>query len=498
MTDFLVSPKQHGALGGGADDTAALQATGDFCAASKGAVMVLDDNFRCSGPLTSSGGLTIRGAVSSGNNSGTNKSTITWDLAPETLECGLQITGQNWSIEGVALNGSGRARRVLQLEAASVGRLRDSVINGPAGADPLAPGACIWGFGLINVAIEGCTLLHNNTAAPYARGIDVQAENSHEKGYAPGVIYYGFDNASAIRDCRIYGHAANIIADGGTYTVENCDFQGWSVLDDGKVILSGTSTQFGFTGNYAEFKAAPDGTPHKTPMKWVRMAGSNNFLLVTGNRGYMVPTKEPGSICFDLGQGNAYYRSAIVKNNAAHRFESGFTLRPRATESWTEFEGNSVGQATYLFAPQSYYKPTAARGWAQTYPGRFAGLRAGDLADTRIVSRTEGATEAGLWVTQAGPALDLTYGNLIYYNGAAGATLGYIGTVPEHLAGATFRIFNGSDDAVNLAGGNGKGGTFLANAGSQIPAGGVAVVTALPTRVMLVETITAAACERAA
>lgn len=498
MTDFLVSPKQHGAFGGGADDTAALQATIDFCAASKGAVMVLDDNYRCSGTLTSAGRLTIRGAMSSGNNTATDKSSIQWSLASEPLECGLQITGQNWSIEGIALNGAGKARRVLQLEAASVGRFRDSVIKGAIGTDPESPGACIWGFGLINVIIEGCTLLHNSASAPYARGIDVQAENSHEKGYAPGVIYYGFDNGSAIRDSRIYGHMANIIADGGTYTVENCDFQGWSVLDDGKVILPGTSTQLNFTGNYAEYQAAPDGTPHKMPMKWFRMAGSNHLLVIAGNRGYMVPVKDHGSICYDIGQGNAYYRSAIIQNNAAHRFESGFSLRPRAAESWTVFEGNSVGQAVNLFAPQSYYKPTAARGWSQTYPGRFVGLRGSGLDDDRIVARTEGATEAGLWVTQAGPALDLTFGNLIYYNGAAGATLGYIGTVPEHMAGATFRIFNGSDDAVTLAVGDGKGGTFLANAGSQIPAGGVAVVTALPTRVMLVETITAAACECAA
>ena len=423
----LVSPRDFGANPNNfGDNTASVQAAIDYCGVSRGAILYVDGYYRCNSTLTVSAPLHAIGQDSSGGNSNVDKSVISFEGMNAGNEFGLRVLGQNWSFRNIAFKGGSRAKKVLSLEAASVGRLVDCAIRSPHNTDATSPGACIWGYGLINVSISGCTIIHRQ----YSRGIDVRESN---KPNGSG-IYYGFDNGSHIKSCRIYGDMANIFADGGTFEISNCDFEGTSLIDTGKVVIPGTSTKLIFSGNYCEYNNSINSNDLKTPVIWLQNQGDGHVFVIFGNTAYNTPSREPGSIAFDLGSGSpsSYYNQAHVFGNNLNRFESAFSLRGRQNAGYTLLQANIVGETSRTFASKSYYQSSQSRSSGAFFPGVIAPVVSSGANSHAILDdalRTEGQTRADMWTTQTESTLDLSIGNKLSYTGSAGAELTYGGRV---------------------------------------------------------------------
>jgi len=468
----LVSPRDFGGNpNNSGDNTAAVQSAIDYCQSSRGAILYIDGYYRCNSTITVIGNLHAIGQDSSGGNSGTDKSVISFEGMTAGNEFGIRVIGQNWSFRNIAFKGGARAKKIMSLEAASVGRLIDCNVRAPHNSDQESPGSCIWGYGLINVEISGCTIIHRQ----FSRGIDVRESNKP----AGSGIYYGFDNGSNIKSCRVYGDMANIIADGGTFEISNCDFQGISLLDTGKVIVPGTSTKLIFSGNYCEYNNAINSQPTKTPVIWLQNQGSGHSFTIFGNTAYNTPSREAGSIALDLGGGSpsAYYALAYVVGNGLNRFESAFSLRGRQNAGYTFLQANSVGETLRTFATKSYYQPGQSRGSGGFYPGVYSPTVSSEVNSHSVLDdsiRTEGQTRADMWMTQTQATIDLSVGNKVSYTGVFGAELTYGGRV------SGFTVTNGGSgytSATVAVSANGIGGKNAV--GQATVSGGVVTGIAL-------------------
>jgi hypothetical protein len=441
--DGHISPKCFGAIGdNSSDDTDALKAAiayvADSNSSARGCKLIIDGFFRVGDtleiPRRGSSGFRIEGTSAGANSNNETGGIISWEYAPDNLRAGITTRAANVHITNVGLMGAGRLRRIIELRDAQGFRLRDCAVRGAKNNDYAMPGTCIWGFGQINSIIDGCTIGHGG----YSRGIDVQSSNGTEFGFTTGQIYYGFDNGSIISGCRFFGNMASAIIDGGNFTFQNSDISGALLIDSGKVVVVGQSTNLIFQGNYFEVHQDQqiktfgyfDSTTNPgglNPMVCLNIPGGNN-VNIFGNTFYTKPDREPGSVAISA-TGN--YRRLLVMGNSIGRFETGIRGNGQNGATDVLIQSNNffhvnraISTSGNLNIDASAVNLSVVRPYDLSLMTSSSNGRQG-IWHSRHVKRRQGQTQSEVWSNQIHPTIDFRAGNMIRYHGEAGNTLTY-------------------------------------------------------------------------